>query len=248
MALNSASNVLRETDNPPLTNNNAPISGAQYDQNVINIYDDLVALNSGGDVPAYDPLKEYDDTVNKFVSYGGEVWLYINATATIGTTPVEGLYWTQVPPSVLAHPKNQDSHLDLGGDDEVSATEIRAMLDGIGSGTVIYKGRLAQAGTSAPVVTDYINSTGLTIVGGYGAVGQYSITGFTGETFITSGNYEIQLTTCGLQYDEHISTTPFSDTGIGITTKDAGTNANDILRGVDGGGNQVYQVLTITKY
>ena len=248
MALNSASNVLRETDNPPLINNNAPISGAQYDQNVINFYNDLVALNTAGDAAAYDPLKEYDDTINKFVTYGSNVWLYINVTPTTGTTPVEGLYWTQVPPSILAHVKNQDQYLDLGGDNEVSAAEIKTLLSGIGSGTVIWKGRLAQAGTSAPVVTDYINPSGLTIVGGYGAVGQYSITGFTGETFITSGNYEIELSTCGLQYNEQISVTPFSATGIGITTKDTGVNTDDILRGVDGGGNQVYQVLTITKY
>lgn len=124
MALNSDSNVLRETNNPPLSNNNAPINGAQYDQNIINIYNDLVALNSGGDVPAYDPLKEYDDTTNKFVSYSGFVWLYIFATPTTGTTPIEGTHWTQVPPSVLAHPKNQDLHLDLGGDNEVSAAEL----------------------------------------------------------------------------------------------------------------------------
>ncbi len=128
MALNSASNVLRETNNPPLTNNNAPINGAQYDQNIINIYNDLVALNSGGDVPAYDPLKEYDDATNKFVSYSGFVWLYIFGTPTTGTTPIEGTHWTQVPPSVLAHSKNQDSHLDLGGSNEVSALELNTLI------------------------------------------------------------------------------------------------------------------------
>lgn len=126
MALNSAANFLHSLINPPL--NTIPpgteITAIQFDTNMINIYNDLVALNSGGDVPAYDPLKEYDSTTNKFVSYGGFVWLYIFATPTTGTTPVEGTHWTQVQPSVLAHPKNQDSHLDLGGANEVSAAEL----------------------------------------------------------------------------------------------------------------------------
>ena len=246
--LNSAANFLRELINAPLTTTGVPITNAQYDTNVINFYDDLVMLVSGGDVPAYNALITYDDTITKYVSYGGFLWMYINAVPAAGVTPVEGLDWTQIPPSVIAHVKNYDQYLDLGGSNEVSAADLKTLLSGAGAGTVIYKGRLAQAGTAAPVVTDYINPLGLTIVGGYGAVGQYSVIGFTGETFTTAGKYEIQLTTCGLQYNEHISTTPFSPTGIGITTKNTGVNTDDILRGVNGGGNQVYQILTVTKY
>ena len=248
MALNSASNFLRELINAPLTTTGAPITNIQYDTNIINMYNDLVALNTAGDMAAYNPLKEYDDTINKFVTYGSNVWLYINITPSTGTTPIEGSDWTQVPPSILAHVKNQDYYLDLGGDNEVSAAEIKTLLSGVGSGTIVYKGRLAQAGTSAPVITDYINPNGLTIVGGYGAVGTYSITGFTGETFTTSGNYEILLSQSGILYNEHIYIAPVAGSVLGITTKNTGVNTDDILRGVDGGGNQVYQVLTITKY
>ena len=129
MALNSASNVLRETNNPPLTNNGAPISNAQYDQNIINFYNDLVALNTGGDVDAYDPLKEYDSVTNKFVSYSGLVWLYINAAPSTGTTPTDGAFWTQVPPSVIAHVRNKDLYLDYGGANQVSASELKTLVD-----------------------------------------------------------------------------------------------------------------------
>lgn len=246
--LNSAANFLRELINAPLTTTGVPITNAQYDTNIINFYDDLVMLISGGDVPAYNALTTYDDTIVKYVSYGGFLWMYINAVPAAGVTPVEGLDWTQIPPSVIAHVKNYDQYLDYGGVNEVSAADLTTLLNGIGSGQVIYKGRLAQAGTSAPVVTDYINPLGLTIVGGYGAVGQYSVAGFTGETFTTSGNYEIQLSQSGILYNEHIYITPVAGSVLGITTKNTGVNTDGILRGVDGGGNQVYQVLTITKY
>ncbi len=127
-------------------------------------------------------------------------------------------------------------------------TTKQATLNQVRELNILYKGRLAQAGTSAPVITDYINPNGLTIVGGYGAVGQYSITGFTGETFTTSGNYEILLSQSNILYNEHIYITPASDTSLSITTTNTGVNTDGILRGVDGGGNEVYQVLTIYKY
>lgn len=248
MALNSENNTLRETNNPPLTNNNAPLSGAQYDQNVINFYNDLVALNTAGDQAAYDPLKEYDDTINKFVTYGSNVWLYIFATPTTGTTPVEGTHWTQVAPSVLAHVKNQDTALDLGGDNEVTAAQLKALLSGVGAGTVIYKGRISQTGTNAPVVEDYINPGSLTVFGSYGAPGFYSIQGFTGETFITAGNYQIELSLTGLTDTKHVEITPVNETVIGLTTKSGGVLTDGVLLDTDGGGQREYQILTITKY
>lgn len=248
MALNSANNTLRETDNAPLTNNNAPLSGAQHDENHINIYNDLVALNSGGDVDAYNALTEYDNTTNKYVSYGGFVWLYIFATPETGETPAEGTHWTQVPPSVLAHVRNKDTYLDKGGSNEVSAAQIKTLLSGIGAGTVIYKGRIYQTGTNAPVLEDYINPTGLTLTPSYGITGFYSIQGFTGETFITSGNYQIELSLTGLDNTKHVEITPLNETVIALTTKVSGVATDGVLLDTDGGGQREYQVLTITKY
>jgi hypothetical protein len=248
MALNSEGNFLRETNNPPLTNVAAPLSGAQHDANVINMYNDLVTLSTGGSVDAYNPLTSYDDTNNKYVLYGGFIWMYIFATPAIGVTPVEGTHWTQVPPSVLAHVRNKDSKLDEGGADEVSAAEIKAVLTGVASGQVIYKGRIHQTGTNAPVLEDYINPTSLTLTPSYGITGFYSIQGFTGETFITAGNYQIELSLTGLDDTKHVEITPLNETVIALTTKVSGVATDGVLLDTDGGGQREYQVLTITKY
>jgi hypothetical protein len=251
MAINSAGNVLRETNNPPLTNNNAPISGAQYDQNIINIYDDLVALNTGGDVDAYDNLKEYDNVTNQYVSYGSVVWQYINATATIGNTPTEGAYWTQVPPSTLAHVRNKDTYLDKGGDNEVSASDLKKLVGG--SGEMVYKGRISQEGTNPIVLDDYLNPNGFVLTSTYGSIGNFVIGGFVGETFQIAGQkYEISIVTNfgNNSYTHTAGVTANANESIIINTKISGVNSNDVLLIGTGASGIVnfYQVLTITKY
>lgn len=67
--------------------------------NTLTIKGALVQSPAGTTFPMKVFRGAYDADTKYFkgdeVTYGGESWLYINPTATKGTTPVEGAYWTK---------------------------------------------------------------------------------------------------------------------------------------------------------
>jgi len=126
--MNSDSLILRQTDNAPLTNKASNLDAADFDGNMIKIYDDLVALASTLGVDAYDSGTTYDDTVNQFATNGGRLYQWINASSGFGQTPPNATYWLEVFPTILGHRKNSDTLLAEGTADEVSAADIKAFI------------------------------------------------------------------------------------------------------------------------
>jgi len=128
--MNTDNLILRQTDYPPLVNKDDFLDNADFDSNMINIYDDLVALCLTNGVIAYDISTEYDDAVINYATYDGRLWKFVNAVPSVNVTPgTNEAYWIEVFPTELAHRKNSDTILDEGGANEVTASEIRAFID-----------------------------------------------------------------------------------------------------------------------
>lgn len=128
--MNSDNLILRQTDYPPLVNKDDFLDNADFDSNMINIYDDLLALCLTNGVIAYDISTEYDDAVINYATYSGKLWKFVNPIPASNVTPgTNELYWLEVFPTEMAHRKNSDTILDEGGTNEVTASEIRAFID-----------------------------------------------------------------------------------------------------------------------
>jgi hypothetical protein len=125
--MNSDSLILRETDNLPLINKEDTLTSAEFDTNIIKIYDDFVAINSVEDSTlTFDVDRSY--LVGEYCTYGGRLWRATEVST--GVTPViGGLDWIDAFPTILAHQKNKDTILDEGGTNETTAEEIRAFID-----------------------------------------------------------------------------------------------------------------------
>jgi hypothetical protein len=112
-------------------------------------------------------------------------------------------------------------------------------------GEVIYKARIIQSGTNAPTLTEYINPKGYTITTGYTGAGNYTLAGFTDETFQTGGNYETTID-ANLIAVHNAGLLVQTNTQLLLITRDnTNTNANGILANTGAG---VYHVITVTKY
>lgn len=158
--MNSDNLILRQTDYPPLVNKDDFLDNADFDSNMINIYDDLVALCLTNGVIAYDVSTEYDDAVINYATYDGRLWKFVNAVPSVNVTPgTNEAYWIEVFPTELAHRKNSDTILDEGGANEVTASEIRAFIDaGLTSTTNL---SLSEQGTNSLKIN---SSTGSDVI------------------------------------------------------------------------------------
>jgi hypothetical protein len=128
--MNSENIILRNATHSPLTTKGDFLTIVDFDDNNINIYEDFNSLASSGEIADFDVSVVYDEILEKYVTYNGRTFMYINASATMGNLPTDTSYWIEIFPTYLAHQKNRDTILDEGGADEVSATEIRAFIDG----------------------------------------------------------------------------------------------------------------------
>ncbi len=128
--MNSENIILRNATHSPLTTKGDFLTITDFDDNNINIYEDFNSLASSSEIADFDVSIVYDDTLEKYVTYNGRTFMYINASATMGNLPTDASYWIEIFPTYLAHQKNRDTILNEGGADEVSANEIRAFIDG----------------------------------------------------------------------------------------------------------------------
>lgn len=116
--------ILRQEVYSPLSTKGSALDADEYDNNLINIYQDLAELEIAGEISAYGGMTVYDDTENKYATYDNKLWKWINAAASSGVTPTEGTDWTRVQISDLAHEINKDQYLDRYGVNEISAADL----------------------------------------------------------------------------------------------------------------------------
>lgn len=120
MALNNI--VLRSTPNPPLVTQFAELTYAQVDNNWIEIYNYLTAMNNGSSLNPWSIATTYSGTT--YVSYAGNIYKLIAPSST-GEVPVSfPAVWELTSIGALAHIQNTDTKLDDGGSYEVTAQEL----------------------------------------------------------------------------------------------------------------------------
>lgn len=127
--MNSESLILRSEVHSPLTTKGTYLTSSDFDNNNINIYEDFNQLATSNDIADFNASVVYDNTLEKFATYNGRTYLYVNASATMGNLPTDTNYWIEIFPTYLAHQKNRDTILDEGGVNETTASEIRAFID-----------------------------------------------------------------------------------------------------------------------
>ena len=118
--MNSDNIVLKQETYAGLTTDPTGITVTQFDDNNINIYKDFEQLQISLGVPAYDAGTTYDDQYDdseseSFATSGGRFWMWVNAAAGSGATPVEGVDWQEVFPTILSHERNKDDKLKIDG-------------------------------------------------------------------------------------------------------------------------------------
>lgn len=86
---------LRVTNNAPLTTKGSALTWAELDANWINIYNAFVSLSQSSYIDVYSASVTYDDTINNYVMYNGQIWKCIAASPIIAITPTEGANWTK---------------------------------------------------------------------------------------------------------------------------------------------------------
>jgi hypothetical protein len=125
--MNSDNLILRQTENAPLINKEDTLTSAEFDQNVIKIYNDLLANNYVSDPTlTFSSIRSY--VTGEYATYNGRLW--IATTESTGVAPtIDSIEWNDIFPSVLAHEKNKDTILDEGGVNETTVEEIRAFID-----------------------------------------------------------------------------------------------------------------------
>jgi len=125
--MNSDNLILRQTENSPLINKNDVITSAEFDQNIIKIYNDLLANNYVSDTTlTFNSGTSY--LTGEYATYNGRLW--VATTESTGVAPtIDSFEWNDIFPSVLAHEKNKDTILDEGGTNETTVEEIRAFID-----------------------------------------------------------------------------------------------------------------------
>jgi len=126
MAINNIK--LRIATHPDLVTVGVAIAWLTEDQNWIEVYNALNALNNGGALTPYAPATTYE--LNDFVSYSNNIWKYIGASPSAGNTPVvPSAFWELSSIGALTHLQNSDTFLAQGTADEVSAVDAAELIN-----------------------------------------------------------------------------------------------------------------------
>ena len=103
----------------------------------------------------------------------------------------------------------------------------------------VWKARITQTGTNAPVLTVFVNTLGVTVTPNYAGVGTYTLTGFA--TLLT-GNVEIEQQFHLAYLNDAIALLSTSSV-IALSTYTSGVLANGVLI-----SSTIIRTITVTVY
>jgi hypothetical protein len=126
MALNDI--ILRSVTNPPLVTKGSALTFTELDDNFVEVYNYLLSLNNGGDIPLFDMATTY--SLGDIVKYGGKIYNYISGTPASGLNPVSyPANWAETTLGAVAHLHNTDTKLAEGTADEVTAANLASLVN-----------------------------------------------------------------------------------------------------------------------
>lgn len=133
MSLSLLDNILlRTVVDPVLTAKGSTLTWEEEDTNFIIIHDAIKELSEVeiGGLDPFDAGTEYSNVAPDYVTYDGNTWEYVNAIPSTGVTPgTDPATWSLASSGVFIHSQNTDQYLDLGGDNESTALEVRTVID-----------------------------------------------------------------------------------------------------------------------
>jgi len=120
--------ILRSVTNPPLVTKGSALTFTELDDNFVEVYNYLLSLNNGGDIPLFDMATTY--SLGDIVKYGGKIYNYISGTPASGLNPVSyPANWDETTLGAVAHLHNTDTKLAEGTADEVTAAELASIVN-----------------------------------------------------------------------------------------------------------------------
>jgi hypothetical protein len=126
--------ILRQTVSAGFVTKGDEIEFAEEDLNFIILANAIRELNAASEdrFEPFDVDAEYSDVLPDYVSYDGNIWEYINAVPQTGIEPgSDPSVWELSSSGAFAHEKNKDQYLDKGGNNEVTAEELRTAANAI---------------------------------------------------------------------------------------------------------------------
>ncbi len=134
MSLSLLDNILlRSLVDPVLTTKGSELSWDEEDTNFVILHNAVreLSLVEVGGVDAYNAGTEYSLTSPAtYVTYNGNTWQYINAIPQTGVTPgTNGTVWSLASNGIFSHQQNTDTYLNFGGANQVSAADLRGLVD-----------------------------------------------------------------------------------------------------------------------
>ena len=109
----------------------------------------------------------------------------------------------------------------------------------------VYKAQISQSGTSAPTLTELVNTFGVIVNSVYNGVGVYSLTGFTG---LITGLTEVSITFPNDGINSAFAGGTISTNIVIINTFISGVQANGVLNNDPSITKFGTSVITVTKY
>lgn len=123
---------LRTVVNPPYSTKNSELTWNELDTDLIILGDNIAALQQPG-ASGFSPYNNgttYSNVKPDFVSYNNNIWEYVNAVPQAGITPgSDPTVWQLASLGQFSHEQNTDQYLDFGGANQVSATDLKNLLD-----------------------------------------------------------------------------------------------------------------------
>jgi len=119
--------LLRYTAHPPLTTKGSELTFVEGDANLIEIYEYLQSLASAGGIAPWNAGTTYNGTT--YVTFSGNLWQHVTSSSTGITPGTNPAVWALTSIGQLAHVQNTDAYLDFGGANQVSAAELKALLN-----------------------------------------------------------------------------------------------------------------------
>jgi hypothetical protein len=149
------------------TNGNEEITGPVLQAALVSIVQTLWGVISEPDdyllnqFPAYGAGTTYVAAEEVIVKHDSALWVFVSDTDQTGVTPgVNAAVWTAINSLSLAHFRNKDSGLDLGGAHEVSAQTIVEFIAAMGLDYALELESEASVNDKAVEVESVVSETG----------------------------------------------------------------------------------------
>lgn len=121
--------VLRQETNVDLTTVNRELTFEEGDNFRIWVYELLKTISAASGVTPYNALTTYTGT--QYVSYGGNLWVHISASPSLGITPSLGVptIWELTSIGSLVHAQNTDTILGLGSGFDTTVEDLFSLVE-----------------------------------------------------------------------------------------------------------------------